>query len=84
MTTYKVLYWQEVPTQIKADDGIDEVNLPLPPRFLERVDQLAMQRGLQGTDDFLAQWRWSEEQEREGTAQEVAGAVLAELETTHP
>jgi hypothetical protein len=41
---------------------------------------MAMQRGLQGTDDFLAQWHWSDEEEREGSAQEVAAAVMAELE----
>ncbi len=80
MTTYKILYWQEVPTQIQADDGVDDVTLPLPARFMERVDQLAALRGLQGTDDYLAQWHWSKESEREGTAQEVAEAVLAELE----
>ena len=80
MATYKVLYWQEVPSQVKAEDDQDEVNIPMPQRFMERVDRLAMQRGLQGTDDFLAQWRWSDEEERDGTAQEVAAAVVAELE----
>ncbi len=27
MATYKILYWQEIPTQIKADDGIDDVTV---------------------------------------------------------
>ena len=47
---------------------------------MERIDQLASQRGLHGTDDYLEQWRWSEPQEREGTAEEVAHAVKRELE----
>ena len=80
MATYKILYWQEVPSQVKAEDGQDEVNIPMPQRFMERVDRLAMQRGLQGTDDSLAQWHWSDEEERDGSAQEVAAAVVAELE----
>jgi hypothetical protein len=80
MATYKILYWQEVPSQVKADDGADDITLPLPPRFQERIDQLAVQRGLQGSDDYLAQWRWSEEEEREGTAQAVAELVRAKLE----
>ncbi|HTP87726.1 MAG TPA: virulence factor [Bryobacteraceae bacterium] len=80
MATYKVLYWQEVPTQIRAEDDEDDVTLPLAPKFMERVDRLAMQRGLAGADDFLAQWHWSEEEEREGSASEVAEAVKAELE----
>jgi Virulence factor len=84
MATYRILYWQEIPSQVKADDGLDEVSLPMPPRFLERIDQLAMRRGLHATDDFLAQWRWSDDEERAGTAQEVAEAVKAELESAWP
>jgi hypothetical protein len=81
MATYKVLYWQEIPTQIKAEDDADDVTVELPPKFMERIDRVAVQRGLQGSDDYLAQWRWSEEEEREGSAREVAEAVRAELET---
>jgi hypothetical protein len=80
MATYKILYWQEVPSQIKAEDDEDEISLPLDPKFLVRIDQLAMQRGLQDADNYLAQWKWSEEEEREGSAREVAESVKAELE----
>ncbi len=80
MATYRVLYWQEVPSQIRAEDETDEVTLPMPDRFLARIDALAAERGLQGTDDYLAQWHWSEDADREGSARDVAAAVLAELE----
>ena len=79
MATYKVLYWQEVPSQIKAEDDADDVTLPLPDRFQERIDRLAAERGLSGADDYLAQWRWSEDEDRDGTAQQVAEAVRDEL-----
>jgi len=80
MATYKVLFWQEVPSQIKAEDDADDVTLQLPDRFQERIDRLAAERGLGGSDDYLAQWRWSEEEERDGSAADVADAVRAELE----
>jgi hypothetical protein len=80
VATYKILYWQEIPSQIKAEDELDDVTLPLDPGFMERIDRLAAQRGLQSTDEYLAQWRWSDEQEREGTAEEVARAIKLELE----
>jgi Virulence factor len=80
ITTYKVLYWQEIPSQIKAEDARDDVTVSLAPRFMERIDQLAAQRGLQDADDYLAQWRWSDEEQREGAAQDVAEAVKSELE----
>jgi hypothetical protein len=84
MATYKILYWQEIPSQIKAEDDEDEISLPLDPKFLVRIDQLAMQRGLQDADNYLAQWKWSEEEEREGSAREVAEALKAELEEKGP
>jgi hypothetical protein len=80
MTNYKILYWQEVPTQIKAEDESEDVDLMLDGRFMAQVDILAAKRGLQSSDDYLAQWKWSEELEREGSAREVAEAVKAELE----
>lgn len=81
MASYKILYWQEVPVQVKAEDESDEVTVPLDVRFQERIDDLAVKRGLQGSDDYLAQWRWSDEEERDGAAQEVAEAVKQRLES---
>ena len=80
MTTYKILYWQEIPTQIKAEDESEDINVALDGKFMAQVDILAAKRGLQSADDYLAQWKWSEEEEREGSAREVAEAVKAELE----
>jgi hypothetical protein len=80
LTTYRILYWQEIPSQIKAEDEREEVNVNLSPRFLERIDQLAAKRGLQGADDYLAQWQWSDEEQREGAAPDVAEALRLELE----
>ena len=81
MATYKILYWQEIPTQIKTEDDSDDVTVMLDERFMAQVDILAARRGLQSADDYLAQWKWSEEEERDGSAQEVADALKAELES---
>jgi hypothetical protein len=80
MAIYKILYWQEIPTQIKAEDVADDVTLALDGKFMAQVDILAARRGLQASDDYLAQWKWSAEEVREGSAGEVAEAVKAELE----
>jgi hypothetical protein len=81
VATYRILYWQEIPTQIKAEDDADDVTVMLDERFMQQIDILAAKRGLQAADDYLAQWKWSEEEEREGSAREVAEAELkAELE----
>jgi hypothetical protein len=79
MATYKILYWQDIPSQIKVEDAQDDISVELPAKFMERIDKVAHQKGLQNADDYLSQWQWSEEEERDGTAQEVAEAVKAEL-----
>ena len=81
MARFKVLYWQELPTQIKVEDDEDDLTMMLDDRFMKLIDVLAAKRGLQDADDYLAQWKWSDEEEREGSAQEVAEAVKAELES---
>ena len=80
MATYKIMYWQEIPSQIKVEDAEGEVNVTLPAKFMEQIDKVATQRGLTAADDYIAQWHWSEEEEREGSAQDVARQVQAELE----
>ena len=80
MAKYKVLYWQEIPSQIKVDDDLDDVTVQMPDSFQERIDLMAARRGLQESDAYLAQWKWSEEEEREGSEEEVAAALKAEME----
>ena len=84
MASYQILYWQDLPSQVKAWDDFDEVKVELPARFAARIDQAAQAQGLTSTDDYLAQWRWSDEAERPGTAAEVADAVRRELESSRP
>ena len=80
MAVYRILYWQEIPTQIKAEDDAEDVSVMLDGKFMEYIDILAAKRGLQAADDYLAQWKWTEDAERAGSAREVAEALKAELE----
>jgi hypothetical protein len=80
MATFKILYWQQIPTQIKAEDSSDDVTVMLDEKFMKHIDAVATRQGLHSADDYLAHWRWSEEEEREGSAREVADALKAELE----
>jgi hypothetical protein len=80
MASYQVLYWQDIPSQIKAWDDFDEVSVPLSARLVARIDQASQRQGLTGTDEYLAQWRWGDPKDRDGTAEDVARAVAQELE----
>jgi 5-methyltetrahydrofolate--homocysteine methyltransferase len=80
-STYKVLYWQEVPSQIRVeDDAGNQVSVELAPIFAARIDKLAQKRGLTGADAYMEHWKWSDDEDRDGSAEEVAAALKAELE----
>lgn len=39
-----------------------------------------MEEGLEGSDDYLDQWQWSEKRERPGSAGEILAVLARELE----
>ena len=80
MATYHVLYWKDIPSVVEANDGGDSVKRQLSDRFQVLIDAAAMRLGLAGTDEYLDQWEHGDEQERPGTAPDVADAVVKELE----
>jgi hypothetical protein len=83
MARYRVLSWRDIPSQVKATDETGaSASRQLAGHFQERIDGEAMRLGLYGTDAYLEEWSWSEEQDRPGTADEVADAVAAELDAT--
>ncbi|MCH8194097.1 MAG: virulence factor, partial [Planctomycetes bacterium] len=46
MASYQILYWEDIPSQVKAWDDFDEAKAELSPRFMERIDQRAQALGL--------------------------------------
>ena len=84
MARYQVLYWQDVPSVVKAfDDGGGELKRQLPDWFQQEIDNRAMTQGLVGSDAYLEQWRWGDVQEREGSPDDVLDAIARELEAEH-
>ena len=84
MTSYRVIYWKHIPTMVIASDDDGKARASLPPRFQAAVDAYAMAEGSSDDDSYSAGWHKGPWVEREGSAQEVADAVAAELEAAHP
>ena len=80
MAYYQILSWQNIPSQIKVWDDFDEIKFELDPRFIVKIDIAAKEQNLTDNENYLAQWNWSEEQEREGDADVVAEIIKKELE----
>ncbi len=53
-----ILYWKEIPVQVKAENDETAVSLPLDHRFQEAADAVAMMDGSYGSDAYLDAWQW--------------------------
>jgi Virulence factor len=84
MARYQVMYWKHIPSHVKAWDAQGEVKRQLPGRFQAAIDAYAMKEGSTEMDAYLEAWHWGEEQERPGSAAEVAGALVEELDAANP
>jgi len=84
MTTYQILYWHDIPSQVRAKgDGRERTSVPLSARFQEAIDNAAMYAGLIGSDDYTNAFQWSEPVEHEGSPHEVASKMAASLEAQY-
>ena len=83
-TQYQIIYWRDIPAQVKIRGTEIRTARELSPRFQEAIDEAAMRTNLFGTDDYLAMWRMSKWQEREGEPRSLAESIAAELEAAFP
>lgn len=79
MAKYQILYWFDIPIQVKAKDNTGRYSKELPPRFQTAIDKAAMEADLTDADDYLEGFRWSKARAREGSAEQVATEVASEL-----
>ena len=80
MSTFRVLYWQDIPSVIRAGDEKRQLS----DWFQQEIDRVAMEQGLLGSDAYLEQWEWRDFGERDGDAAVAADEVEAELVARYP
>jgi hypothetical protein len=89
MTIIQVVYWRDIPAQVKVKAGRARASRQLSDRFQVAIDRAAMRAGLFNTDDYLNAWRTADLPERDSAAdaaalEAVAESVAAELEASYP
>lgn len=52
-----VIYWRDIPAQVRVRAGKSRVSTPLPDRFMVAVDRAATVAGKTTTDEYVAEWR---------------------------
>jgi len=83
LTQYQIMYWHDIPLQVRAGGRRDRASQELPERFQVAIDKAAMAAGVTGSDAYTDGFYWGEAQERPGTPAEVAAAVAAELDAAY-
>jgi hypothetical protein len=80
MATYQIVTWRGIPASVEVSDATGSVTRLLSERFQMLIDAVAMQLGLHDEEAYVEAWDRSAPTERPGSAEEVATAVVAELE----
>ena len=80
MADVTVVYWRDIPAQVIVGRGRRGQKCPLPERFEQAIDRVAMRDGTVGTEDYLAEWRKAAPYEVPGDAAEVARAEADRLD----
>ena len=79
MPQVQILYWRQIPAQVRVFGGRRPLTEPLPERFQQEIDRVAMREGLASTDHYLDQWAWSEKQECEGDPEQLLRETIQSL-----
>jgi len=80
MAKYRVIYWKHIPQSFTVEGDGRTVKKQLSEKVQNKIDAYAMAEGLTSTSDYAAQFKRGDWTERNGTPEEVASALLSQLE----
>jgi hypothetical protein len=83
MPTVTHVYWRDIPAQVIVGKGRRGAKAPLPERFEQAIDRVAMRIGAKDADAYLAEWRKVEIGERDGDPAEIAATEAARLDAEY-
>ena len=81
---YQIVYWRDIPAQIKGKVGRKRVSRMLAQRFQVAIDEAAMQGDMIDTDSYLQEWRSTDWATHEGDADEFLDNLVTEIESQYP
>lgn len=77
------VYWRDIPAQVIVGRGRRGAKAPLPERFEQAIDRVAMKIGAKDEDAYLAEWRRVSVGTQEGDAGEIAAREAAALDQAY-
>lgn len=82
-TSYQIVYWRDIPAQVRVRSGRERTARQLSDRFQEAIDEAAMRDRVTTTDDYLDEWRTTEWQESEEAPEPLAERLATQLESAY-
>jgi Virulence factor len=80
MARYRIFYWKHIPSSIVVEGEGRTIKKQLSQKIQNAIDAYAMASGLTSRDDYSAQYKRGDWVERAGSPEEVAEALVLELE----
>ena len=80
MARYRIFYWRHIPSSIVVEGEGRTIKKQLSAKIQNAIDAYAMASGLTSSDDYSAQYKRGDWMERAGSPEEVAEALVSELE----
>ncbi len=81
MAKYRVMYWRDLPQSFTVEGEGRTVKKQLSQKIQNKIDAYAMAVGATSTADYAKEYKRGEWIERDGSPEEIAEALLSELET---
>ena len=80
MSRYRIMYWKHIPQSFTVEGDRQTIKKQLSQKVQDKIDAYAMVEGLTSTSDYAAQYKRGDWIEQEGSPEEVADALLSQLE----
>jgi metal-dependent amidase/aminoacylase/carboxypeptidase family protein len=80
MARYRIMYWKHIPQSITVEGDGRTIKKELSQKVQNAIDAYAMAAGLTSTTDYAKEYKRGDWIERDGSPEEVAEALLSELE----
>lgn len=80
MARYRIMYWKHIPQSFIVEGDGHTLKKQLSHRIQNAIDAYAMAAGLTSTSDYAKEYKRGDWIERDGSPEEVASALLSELE----
>lgn len=84
MSEYQIIYWRDIPTQVRVRVGRQRLSQPLGERFQEAAKRAAYRAKAITGDAYMSAWNTTHWQACDGEPEDALNRVMGEIEASYP